>query len=105
MSKQRQVTVQRLSPGRFAAVNQRGGTVSFGRGEDADFTPTELLLAAIGGCTAIDVDILTSAAPNRLRSRSSSAPTRSATTTATTSPTSRSRSTSRSPRAIRRRRP
>jgi putative redox protein len=60
MSTQRQVTVQRLSPGRFAAVNQRGGTVSFGRGEDADFTPTELLLAAIGGCTAIDVDILTS---------------------------------------------
>ena len=28
--------------------------------QDADFTPTELLLAAIGGCTAIDVDILTS---------------------------------------------
>ena len=60
MSKQRQVTIQRLSPGRFAALNRRGGTVSFGRGEDADFTPTELLLAAIGGCTAIDVDILTS---------------------------------------------
>jgi putative redox protein len=60
MSKQRQVTVERISPGRFAAVNQRGGKVTFGRGEDADFTPTELLLAAIGGCTAIDVDILTS---------------------------------------------
>jgi uncharacterized OsmC-like protein len=60
MSTQRQVTVDRRSPGRFAAVNQRGGTVWFGRGEDADFTPTELLLAAIGGCTAIDVDILTS---------------------------------------------
>jgi putative redox protein len=60
MPKQRQVTVERIAPGRFAAVNQRGGTVSFGRGEDADFTPTELLLAAIGGCTGIDVDILTS---------------------------------------------
>jgi uncharacterized OsmC-like protein len=60
MPKQRQVTVERISPGRFAAVNQRGGSVSFGRGEDADFTPTELLLAAIGGCTGIDVDILTS---------------------------------------------
>ena len=31
-----------------------------GTGGDADFTPTELLLAAIGACTAIDVDILTS---------------------------------------------
>lgn len=29
-------------------------------GEDEDFTPTELLMIAIGGCTAIDVDILTS---------------------------------------------
>jgi uncharacterized OsmC-like protein len=31
-----------------------------GTGEGADFTPVELLLAAIGGCTAVDVDILTS---------------------------------------------
>jgi uncharacterized OsmC-like protein len=60
MTTQRQVTVERIAPGRFAAVNQRGGTVSFGTGTDADFTPSELLLAAIGGCTAIDVDILTS---------------------------------------------
>ena len=60
MAAQRQVSVERIGPGRFAAVNQRGGTVSFGTGEDGDFTPTELLLAAIGGCTAIDVDILTS---------------------------------------------
>jgi hypothetical protein len=29
-------------------------------GSDTGFTPTELLLAAIAGCTAIDVDILTS---------------------------------------------
>jgi uncharacterized OsmC-like protein len=56
----RQVTVERLAPGRFAAVNGRGGRVSFGMGDDADFTPVELLLAAIGGCTSIDVDILTS---------------------------------------------
>ncbi len=32
----------------------------FGTGGDEEFTPTELLLTAIGGCTAIDVDILTS---------------------------------------------
>jgi putative redox protein len=59
MTTQRQVTVERIGPGRFAAVNQRGGKVAFGTGSDTDFTPTELLLAAIGGCTAIDVDILT----------------------------------------------
>ena len=60
MATSRQVSVERIGPGRFAAVNQRGGKVPFGTGEDGDFTPTELLLAAIGGCTAIDVDILTS---------------------------------------------
>ena len=32
----------------------------FGTGTDEEFTPTELLLIAIGGCTAIDIDILTS---------------------------------------------
>ena len=60
MATQRAVTVERCEPGRFAAVNQRGGRVMFGTGTDGDFTPTELLLAAIAGCTAIDVDILTS---------------------------------------------
>ena len=60
MATQRAVTVERCEPGRFAAVNQRGGRVTFGTGTDGDFTPTELLLAAIAGCTAIDVDILTS---------------------------------------------
>jgi uncharacterized OsmC-like protein len=44
----------------FAAANSRGGQITFGTGSGTDFTPTELLLAAIGGCTAIDVDILTS---------------------------------------------
>jgi uncharacterized OsmC-like protein len=29
-------------------------------GDGADFSPVELLLAAMGGCTAVDVDILTS---------------------------------------------
>jgi putative redox protein len=55
----RTVSVERIEPGRFAASNDRGGRVAFGTGSDEDFTPTELLLAAIGGCTAIDVDILT----------------------------------------------
>jgi uncharacterized OsmC-like protein len=54
------VTVERIPQGTFAAVNSRGGRVTFGTGSGTDFTPTELLLAAIGGCTAIDADILTS---------------------------------------------
>lgn len=56
----RSVIIQRTTRGVFTAGNSRGGQITFGTGSDADFTPTELLLAAIGGCTAIDVDILTS---------------------------------------------
>jgi putative redox protein len=56
----RAVTVERIAPGVFAAANTRGGQLTFGTGGDTGFTPTELLLAAIAGCTAIDVDILTS---------------------------------------------
>lgn len=59
-STRREVTISRTEGGRFAAVNGRGGTLTFGTGADGDFTPTELLLAAIGGCTAIDVGIITS---------------------------------------------
>jgi putative redox protein len=55
----RTVTVSRTSGGRFTIRNGRGGEITIGTGDDADFTPTELLLAAIGGCTAIDVDLLT----------------------------------------------
>jgi putative redox protein len=55
----REVTIERIANGVFAAVNERGGRLTFGTGSGTDFTPTELLLAAIGGCTAIDVDILT----------------------------------------------
>jgi putative redox protein len=58
--RKRTVQVRRTEPGRFAVTNDRGGQIMFGMGSDTDFTPTELLLAAIGGCTAIDVDILTS---------------------------------------------
>ncbi|HKR67346.1 MAG TPA: OsmC family protein, partial [Streptosporangiaceae bacterium] len=59
-STHRTVTVRRVSAGRFAVANDRGGEITFGTGDGTDFTPTELLLAAIGGCTAIDIDILTS---------------------------------------------
>jgi putative redox protein len=56
----RAIVVHRTGAGRFTARNDRGGQIAFGTGDDADFTPTELLLAAIGGCTSIDCDILTS---------------------------------------------
>ncbi len=59
-SAHRTVTVRRVAAGRFAVTNERGGEITFGTGDGTDFTPTELLLAAVGGCTAIDVDILTS---------------------------------------------
>ena len=59
-SAHREVTVGRIASGRFTAANSRGGQITFGTGEGTDFTPTELLLAALGGCTAIDVDSLTS---------------------------------------------
>jgi len=55
----RNVTVRRIANGQFTVTNARGGQIAFGSG-GTDFTPTELLLAAIGGCTAIDVDIVTS---------------------------------------------
>ncbi|MZE70055.1 OsmC family protein [Streptomyces sp. SID5789] len=59
----RSVVVERTSSGRFVAVNARGESISFGTSPDSDqatgFTPVELLLAAIGGCTAVDVDAAT----------------------------------------------
>jgi putative redox protein len=55
----RTVTINRTSAGRYSAVNGRGGVLDFGTGEVDDFTPVELFLAAIGGCTAVDVDIFT----------------------------------------------
>ena len=46
----------------------------------ADFAPTELLLAAVGGCTAIDVDIVTSrrAGPDSFRVRAEASKVRDA---------------------------
>ena len=44
----------------MTARNVRGGTLVVGDGSDGGFKPTELLLAALASCTAIDVDVLTS---------------------------------------------
>src|ERR1700756_4376862 len=56
----RQVTIERISNSHYTVTNARGGTITVGTADSADFTPVELLLTAIGTCTAIDVDVLTS---------------------------------------------
>lgn len=55
----RSITLTRDEAGKFTATNVRGGTLSFGSGGNDMFTPVELLLTAIAGCSAIDVDIFT----------------------------------------------
>jgi uncharacterized OsmC-like protein len=52
----RSVEISRTSVGRYVLRNVRGGEIPIGTGDDDSFTPVELLLAAIGGCTAADVD-------------------------------------------------
>jgi uncharacterized OsmC-like protein len=56
----RQVQFERTANSKYEVRNVRGGTLSVGSGADTDFTPVELLLAAIGTCSAIDVDVVTS---------------------------------------------
>ena len=53
------VNLSRLSQHHFEATNSRGGTLTFGKKKAAEFTPVELLLVAIAGCTAMDVDAIT----------------------------------------------
>jgi putative redox protein len=55
----RGVELSRLRKARFVARNPRGGELELGEGDDEAFSPVELLLAAIAGCTAIDVDYIT----------------------------------------------
>jgi uncharacterized OsmC-like protein len=56
----RQVSIARDAAGKYTVTNERGGTIPVGTGADGEFTPVELMLAAIGACTAVDVDVLTS---------------------------------------------
>ena len=66
-SAHRSVRLERVQTGRYTAINARGGQISVSTGDDTNFTPVELLLVAMGGCTAADVDFLTSrrAEPDR----------------------------------------
>jgi uncharacterized OsmC-like protein len=55
----RSVHLGRIGLHRFKATNRRGGVLPIGTGEDPDFSPVELLLAAVAGCAALDVDFIT----------------------------------------------
>ncbi len=55
----RRVDLTRTGPLRLRATNSRGTTLDLGSGDTADFTPVELLLVALAGCSAVDVDAIT----------------------------------------------
>ncbi|WP_068258784.1 OsmC family protein [Janibacter limosus] len=56
----RSVELTRLALGSYELRNARGGTITIGDGSTDDFTPVELLLAALAGCSSVDVDHITS---------------------------------------------
>ena len=53
------VEVERLAQTHYRATNPAGASLEFGAGEGL-LSPVELLLAAVAGCTAVDVDVVTS---------------------------------------------
>jgi uncharacterized OsmC-like protein len=57
METERSVTVH-VRDGRTEAVNRRGARLPIDPDGVDGFTPVELLLAALGGCGAIDVELL-----------------------------------------------
>lgn len=57
---ERSIQLTRLSHARYRATNAKGATIVLGSGADDVFSPVELLLAAIAGCGAADVDFVTS---------------------------------------------
>jgi uncharacterized OsmC-like protein len=56
---ERFVRIERSGLHKFRATNARGATLDFGDGGDPDFSPVDLLLTAIAGCTALDVEYIT----------------------------------------------
>ena len=59
-SAHRSVRLERIESTKYVVTNDRGGQITIGSGGGTDFTPVDLLLTGIGGCTAADVDLLTS---------------------------------------------
>ena len=56
---ERSVHLERTAPLQFRVTNQSGSSMIIGNGDPDAFSPIELLLAAIAGCTAMDVDAIT----------------------------------------------
>lgn len=56
----RSVEIERTGAGAYEVRNVRGGVIPMGAGDDDRFTPVELLLASLGGCSGIDVDLVAS---------------------------------------------
>ncbi|MDR1712394.1 MAG: OsmC family protein [Propionibacteriaceae bacterium] len=54
------IGLSRRKLGEYRVLNSRGGVISIGDGKGEDFTPVELLLAALAGCSAVDVDVAVS---------------------------------------------
>lgn len=59
ITKQYSVDLNRVENSVYRATNADGASIEFGRGEGL-LSPVELLLAAVAGCTAVDVDVVTS---------------------------------------------
>lgn len=55
----RSVHLVRTGQMEYRAENGRGGVISIGEGQNTDFTPVELLLVALGGCTGVTLEALT----------------------------------------------
>jgi putative redox protein len=56
---ERRVTLERTGPLEFRVTNRKGGSMVIGGEGQDSFTPIDLLLAGIAGCTAMDVDAIT----------------------------------------------
>jgi putative redox protein len=67
----RWVTTERLDEGIYLARNARGHELRFGSKDPDGFTPVELFLISIAGCTAVDVDVVTGrrSAPDSFEAR------------------------------------
>lgn len=55
----RSIELTRIAENHYRATAPNGASIEFGRGEGL-MTPVELLLAAVAGCSSIDVDTVTS---------------------------------------------
>lgn len=55
------VQIRRSAPAKFVATNARGAEITIGRSQDgADFSPVELLMAALGACATLSADSIIS---------------------------------------------